>query len=131
MAHGATQVWGTFDEQMRGYRGYPSSLITEDTVRPEGADFAGGYLIQSLGVMPLTFATTLARGAGLWGRELVDALDAYRYIAGIGINAECLPGEQTGSCSRTRSTSRACRRRSSLLARARTRRPSTGTRSRR
>ena len=94
MAHGATQVWGTFDDEMRGYRGYPSSIITEDTLRPEGVDFVGGYLIQSLGAMPLTLATTLARGAGLWGRELVDALDDYRYMAGVGINAECLPSEQ-------------------------------------
>ncbi|QHC67844.1 GMC family oxidoreductase [Rathayibacter sp. VKM Ac-2759] len=93
LAHGATQVWGTFESEMRGYRGYPSSVITEDTVRPADADFAGGYLIQSLGVMPLTLATTLARGGGLWGRELVDALDGYRFLAGVGINAECLPAE--------------------------------------
>ncbi len=39
---------------------------------PRGVDFVGGYLIQSLGAMPLTLATTLARGAGLgvvsWSR---------------------------------------------------------------
>ena len=94
MAHGATQVWATFDDEMRGHRGYPSSIISEDFYRPEGADFVGGYLIQSLGVMPLTLATTLARGAGLWGSELVDAMHSYRYMAGVGINAECLPYEQ-------------------------------------
>ncbi|MBK0297287.1 GMC family oxidoreductase, partial [Bacillus sp. S34] len=44
-AHGATQVWATFEESMRSYRGYPSSIITEDFVRPADADFAGGYLI--------------------------------------------------------------------------------------
>ena len=78
---------------MRGHRGYPSSLITEDTVRPTDADFAGGYLIQSLGVMPLTLATSMARSAGLWGKALVDAVDNYRFMAGVGINAECLPAE--------------------------------------
>jgi choline dehydrogenase-like flavoprotein len=78
---------------MRGYRGYPSSLITEDTVRPADADFAGGYLIQSLGVMPATLATSMVRGAGLWGQALVDAVDDYRFMAGVGINAECLPAE--------------------------------------
>ncbi|KZX20125.1 GMC family oxidoreductase [Rathayibacter tanaceti] len=93
LAHGATQVWGAFESEMRGYRGYPSSAITEDTVRPTDADFAGGYLIQSLGVMPLTYATSLARGGGLWGRELMAALDGYRFAAGVGINAECLPAE--------------------------------------
>lgn len=94
MAHGATQVWGRFDDAMRAYRGYPSSLITEDFRRPVGVDFAGGYLIQSLGAMPATFATTLVRGAGLWGRDLVAAMTAYPQMAGVGINAECLPSEQ-------------------------------------
>ena len=93
MVHGATQVWGRFDEEMRSYRGYPSSIISEDMVRPAGADFAGGYLMQSLGVMPLTFATTLTRGGGLWGPDLLRALDDYPFMAGVGINAECLPAE--------------------------------------
>ncbi|MGN6325381.1 GMC family oxidoreductase [Pseudolysinimonas sp.] len=93
LAHGAVQVWGRFDEEVRGYRGYPSSLISEDMVRPGDASFAGGYLMQSLGVMPATWATSVAR-AGVWGRELVDALLGYRYMAGIGINAECLPSEE-------------------------------------
>jgi choline dehydrogenase-like flavoprotein len=94
MAHGATQVWGTFTEEIRSHRGYPSSIITEDTMRPEGVDFVGGYLIQSLGVMPLTLATTLVRGGGLWGDELVEAMEGYRYLAGVGINAECLPSDE-------------------------------------
>ena len=93
LAHGATQVWGRFDTEMRGYRGYPSSLITEDTLRPAGADFTGGYLIQSLGVMPLALATSMARSAGLWGKALTNAIDGYRFMAGVGINAECLPFE--------------------------------------
>ncbi|WP_440710191.1 GMC family oxidoreductase [Herbiconiux sp. YIM B11900] len=91
MVHGATQVWGRFDTEMRSHRGYPSSIISEDMVRPAGVDFAGGYLMQSLGVMPLTFATSLVRGGGLWGPELIDAIDEYPYMAGVGINAECLP----------------------------------------
>lgn len=93
-AHGATQVWGRFEQEMRSYRGYPSSIITEDFVRPSDVDFAGGYLIQSLGAMPMTVATTLARGGQKWGKDLVSALDGYRYMAGVGINAECLPSEQ-------------------------------------
>lgn len=93
MAHGATQVWGRFEAEMRAHRGYPSSLLTEDTVRPTDADFAGGYLIQSLGVMPVTLATSMTRGAGLWGQALIDAVDGYRFMAGVGINAECLPSD--------------------------------------
>lgn len=93
MAHGATQVWGRFEQRMRSYRGYPSSIISEDFVRPQDADFAGGYLIQSLGAMPLTIATTMARGAKLWGQDLVGALSGYSHLAGVGINAECLPSD--------------------------------------
>lgn len=93
LAHGAVQVWGRFDAQMRGYRGYPSALITEDFVRPEGAGFAGGYLLQSLGVMPFTYATTLVRGGGLWGDDLMEELQDSRHSAGIGMNAECLPAD--------------------------------------
>lgn len=93
MAHVATQVWGRFDADMRMNRGYPSSLITEDMMRAAGADHAGGYLIQSLGVLPATLAANLARGAGLWGDALVSMLDGYNHLGGIGINGECLPSD--------------------------------------
>lgn len=91
MGHVATQVWGTFAAETRPNKGYPSSLITEDMIRPRDADFAGGYLVQSLGVVPLTFANSVARGRGLWGRPLVDYLDRFNHVAGLGINGETLP----------------------------------------
>lgn len=91
MAHVATQVWGRFDDEMRMNRGYPSSLITEDMMRPAEAGCAGGYLIQSLGVLPVNLATQLARGAGMWGTRLQSLLYQYNHMAGIGINGECLP----------------------------------------
>jgi len=91
MAHVATQVWGTFGPEMRSHKGYPSSLITEDMLRPADADFMGGYLIQSLGQPPVTWANQVARGRGLWGAPLVRYLDRYNHVAGIGINGDCLP----------------------------------------
>jgi len=93
MAHGATQVWGRYPSPMRSWQGYPSSVITEDMVRPDDADFAGGYLLQSLGAQPGTYATTLVRGGGLRGPHLSAALQDYPYVAGIGMNGECLPDE--------------------------------------
>ncbi len=92
-AHVATQVWGTFEAEMRCNKGYPSSLITEDMLRPADADFAGGYLIQSLGVLPVTWANQVARARPLWGQALVDYIDGYNHVAGIGINGECLPAD--------------------------------------
>ena len=93
MAHVATQVWGTFDDEMRMNKGFPASLISEATesMRPKDAGFAGGYLTQSLGVVPVTFAKQVARGRGLWGKPLVDYLDQYNHFAGIGANGDCLP----------------------------------------
>jgi choline dehydrogenase-like flavoprotein len=93
MAHVATQVWGTFPDEMRMNKGYPSAMITEEMLRPKGAGFAGGYLVQSLGVVSQTWADGVARGRGLWGRKLVDYLLSYNRAAGIGINGECLPSE--------------------------------------
>ena len=92
-AHVATQVWGTFAPDLRMNRGYPSSLITEDMIRPSDADFVGGYLVQSLGVAPVTWGMSVARGRGLWGRPLVDYLDRYNDVAGIGVNGLTLPSD--------------------------------------
>ena len=91
MVHVSPQVWGTFADEMRMNRGFPASLISEDTLRPKDADFAGGYLVQSLGVELVTYARAVARGRGLWGQALVDYLGRYNHIAGLGANGDCLP----------------------------------------
>ncbi len=93
MGHVATQVWGTFDEPVRMNKGFPATVISEDTLRPADADFAGGYLVQSLGVVPITWATSVARGRGLFGEPLVRYLADYNHVAGIGINGETLPSD--------------------------------------
>lgn len=91
MAHTGVQVWGSFDQEVRPYKGIPGALISEDTHRPADADFAGGYLLQSIGVMPVTYATEVARGRGLWGTALRRHMRGYNHIAGINILGECLP----------------------------------------
>ncbi len=94
MAHVATQVWGTFDHEMRMNKGFPASLITEDMIRAKDANFAGGYVVQPLGVVPITWAAQVARGRGLWGQALVDQIDSYNFMAGIGVNGDCMPDEK-------------------------------------
>jgi hypothetical protein len=91
MAHVATQVWGTFDEPVHMNRGFPATIISEDLIRPPDAKLTGGYLVQSLGVVPVTWANQVARGRGLFGQELVRYLEQYPFVAGIGINGDCLP----------------------------------------
>lgn len=93
MAHPGVQVWGQFPEDVRPYKGIPGGLISEDTHRPQDADFVGGYLLQSIGVMPVTYASQLARGSGLWGDRLLTHMFGYNHMAGINILGECLPYE--------------------------------------
>jgi len=91
MAHVGVQVWGQFKEDVRPNKGIPGGLISEDTHRPADADFAGGYLLQSIGVMPVTYASQVARGRGLWGSALQEHMRAYNHVAGINVLGECLP----------------------------------------
>jgi choline dehydrogenase-like flavoprotein len=91
MAHTGIQVWGTFPEEVRPTKGIPGGLISQDTHRPKDADFIGGYLLQSIGVMPVTFASQAARGRKLWGQAMRDYMQKFNHIAGINILGDCLP----------------------------------------
>ena len=91
MAHTGVQIWGVFDEEIYPHKGIPGSLISEDTHRPQNADFAGGYLLQSIGVMPVTYASELARGKRVFGSELNSWMHDYNHTAGINILGDCLP----------------------------------------
>ena len=90
-AHVGIQVWGRFEEDTRPYKGIPGGLISEDTHRAKDADFAGGYLLQSIGVMPVTYATQVARGRRLFGEALLSHMRDYHHVAGINILGDCLP----------------------------------------
>jgi choline dehydrogenase-like flavoprotein len=93
MAHTGLQLWGEFDEYIAPFKGIPGGLISEDMHRPVDYDFAGGYLIQSIGVMPVTYASQLVRATGIWGGELRQRMQRYNHVAGIDIHGECLPVE--------------------------------------
>ena len=94
MGHVSPQVWGTFDRPVHMNKGFPATVISEDTMRPKDANFAGGYLVQSLGVVPVTWSNGVARGRSLFGEDLTRYLADYNYIAGIGANGETLPHEK-------------------------------------
>lgn len=93
MAHTGIQVWGRFDEDVYPHKGIPGGLISEDTHRPRDVDFVGGYLLQSIGVMPVTYGTQYVRGTGTWGEPLHAHMEQYNHVAGINILGECLPYE--------------------------------------
>jgi choline dehydrogenase-like flavoprotein len=90
-AHTGIQVWGTFADEVRPTKGIPGGLISQDTHRPKDADFVGGYLLQSIGVMPVTFASQAARGRKLWGQAMRDYMRQFNHVAGINILGDCLP----------------------------------------
>jgi choline dehydrogenase-like flavoprotein len=94
MAHVATQVWGTFDHPVHMNLGFPATIISEDLLRPNSANFVGGYIVQSLGVVPVTWAQGVARGRGLFGADFETYFDQYNVVAGIGINGDCLPSRK-------------------------------------
>jgi choline dehydrogenase-like flavoprotein len=91
MAHVATQAWATFEEETNLYKGFPSTLITEDFMRPTNADFAGGYIVQSYGILPVTWSEQVSRSRPLLGQPLVDYLLQYPHVSGVGVNGETLP----------------------------------------
>jgi choline dehydrogenase-like flavoprotein len=91
MAHTGVQIWGVFDQEIYPHKGIPGGLISEDTHRPKDADFAGGYLLQSIGVMPVTYVSQLARGEQVFGSELGERMLEYNHTAGINILGDCLP----------------------------------------
>ena len=90
MAHVSLQVWGQFNEDVRPYKGIPAALISEDMHRPENADFAGGYLMQSIGIMPVTYASQLVRATGVWGKKLKEQMSNYNHAGGINMHGDCL-----------------------------------------
>ena len=94
MAHPGWQVWGQFDETTFPHKGIPGGLISEDTHRPKDADFAGGYLLQSIGVMPVTYVSQMARATGRFGGDLGRHMEGYNHVAGINILGDGLPYAQ-------------------------------------
>jgi len=94
MAHTGVQIWGVFDREIYPHKGIPGGLISEDTHRPKDANFAGGYLLQSIGVMPVTYVSQLARGEKIWGEDLGAWMQDYNHTAGINILGDCLTYER-------------------------------------
>ncbi len=91
MAHISTQVWATMRAETRPYKGFPASLITEDFMHPKDANFAGGYLLQSYGILPVAWAEQVVAGRDLVGEALTNYLMQYNNVAGIGMSGDTLP----------------------------------------
>jgi choline dehydrogenase-like flavoprotein len=83
MTHSGPGVWGTFDDEVRFYKGPPNMAVTEHwNYADEGKDFHGGYAFMSQGPHPRAWAQTLVTERGLWGEPLRRAMLNYNHTAG-------------------------------------------------
>ncbi|MEW9856799.1 GMC family oxidoreductase [Novosphingobium sp. M1R2S20] len=85
-------VWGQVDEEIRSYKGPPSLAISEHwNYSDAGKDYHGGWAYMSQGPLPITWATTLAGGRGLWGQPLIDEMALNNHSVGLKMVGEVLP----------------------------------------
>lgn len=94
MVHSNHAVWGTFDEEIRWYKGPPSMACSEHwnyVDEHPSRDFHGGYAFMSQGPLPCDFASTLVTGSGMFGHELRQQMALYNRMAGLKIVGETLP----------------------------------------
>lgn len=93
MAQSNQAVYGTFEEEIRWYKGPPSLAITEHwNYTDEGKDFFGGYSYMSQGPLPQVWVAAQNK-RGLWGTALAGEMHKYNHQAGLKIVGEMLPQE--------------------------------------
>jgi choline dehydrogenase-like flavoprotein len=94
MVHSNDAVWGTFDEEIRFYKGPPVMALTEHWNYCDDKEFPGGYVIASQGPLPRMWAQGLATGRGLWGMALREEMTHYNRSGGLAIVGEVEPQEE-------------------------------------
>src|SRR5690606_17737534 len=94
MPHSSHDMYALFDEEIRLYKGTPVLATTQEFYETDPArGFARGYTLHAHGARPVEFAGGLA-SAGIWGKELRDALRDYNYFGRITLVGEVLPDER-------------------------------------
>ncbi|MGF6813577.1 choline dehydrogenase-like flavoprotein [Paraburkholderia atlantica] len=94
MAQSNQAVYGTFDEDIRWYKGPPSLALTEHwNYEDKGKDFFGGYCYMSQGPLPNGWVA-VQNGRGLWGDALGAEMLKYNHQAGLKIVGEMLPQQR-------------------------------------
>ena len=94
MVHSNHAVWGSFDEEIRWYKGPPSMACCEHWNYADddpSKDFDGGYSFMSQGPLPADFAGSLVTNSGVFGTELRRRMANYNRMAGLKIVGETMP----------------------------------------
>lgn len=94
MVHSNHAVWGTFDQEIRWYKGPPSMACCEHwnyVDHHPDKDFDGGYAFMSQGPLPGDFAGTLVSNLGMFGMDLREKMALYNRMAGLKMVGETMP----------------------------------------
>ena len=95
--HSGASAWGTFDEEIRWYKGPPNMAVTEHwNYVDEGKDFHGGYCFMSQGPLPQNWAQMIAKDRGLWGEGLRRVMHDYNRSMGFVSVGAVEPRPQNG-----------------------------------
>ena len=93
MSHPTWQVFGTFDEPVRAYKGMQMGhVMVQDYYAPNKRnDYARGFILLSYMMTPITYGNL---GGLMFGQELKDFLHEYACTAAWWAHAEGLPDER-------------------------------------
>jgi choline dehydrogenase-like flavoprotein len=94
MAQAGNVVMGRFSEPVRMYKGPPANALTEEFYETDPQrDFVRGFAIQTVGPLPIAFATQMIAAKGAWGWEMRRLMMDYNHWAALGLLGEILPWE--------------------------------------
>ena len=92
MAQAGNVVLGRFEELVRMYKAPPAHALTEEFYETDPKrDFARGFAIQTVGPLPIAFATQMMTAKGAWGWGLRRVMMDYNHWASIALLGEILP----------------------------------------
>ncbi len=95
MAQAGPVVWGRFPGMIRQYKAPPACACSEEFYETNPAnDFVRGFALQSVAPLPIAMSHLIADEDGLFGEELVKAMQLYNHYAAIGVLGEILPDER-------------------------------------
>jgi choline dehydrogenase-like flavoprotein len=92
MAQAGDVVLGRFDEPVRMYKAPPAHAMTEEFYETDPKrDFARGFAIQTVGPLPIAFATQMMAARGSWGWGMRRIMMDYNHWSAFGLLGEILP----------------------------------------
>jgi choline dehydrogenase-like flavoprotein len=95
MAQAGPVVWGRFPNPIRQYKAPPACACTEAFYETDPRnDFVRGYALQTVAPLPIAMAHLLTDEDGMFGEELVRAMQDYNHYACIGVLGEILPDQR-------------------------------------